>query len=218
MSELPPVAETVANRIDSGLSNVLFDVWLAFRAVHPLIDDAIRPSGLDVDEFAIYSVLAAGTAMSPRSWPTGWQPLPRRCRATSRASSGAAMSDASPIQRTAAPTRRIDLGGSRSSPRRRHSGSVPRHCGHVLWLWLSADSQAGFLTTHLVEDQRERLRSPQESHPEVETSWNTEGFDGSWCHSRPMSGAVRSQTATIALSTLFVARFRLSRRFPCAIL
>ena len=65
VSEHSPEAETVANKIDLGLANVLFDVWLVSRAVHALIDDAIRPSGLDADEFAIYSVLAAGTAMTP---------------------------------------------------------------------------------------------------------------------------------------------------------
>lgn len=65
MSKHSPEAETVADKIDPGLANVLFDVWLVSRAVHALIDDAIRPSGLDADEFAIYSVLASGTAITP---------------------------------------------------------------------------------------------------------------------------------------------------------
>lgn len=65
MSEHPTEPETVTDRIDPGTSNVLFDVWLVSRAVHALIDDAIRPSGLDADEFAIYSVLASDTAMTP---------------------------------------------------------------------------------------------------------------------------------------------------------
>jgi DNA-binding MarR family transcriptional regulator len=65
VSEHAPEAETVADKIDPGLSNVLFDVWLVSRAVHAVIDDAIRPSGLDADEFAIYSVLASGTAVTP---------------------------------------------------------------------------------------------------------------------------------------------------------
>ena len=65
VSEHSPEAETVTDKIDPGLANVLFDVWLVSRAVHALIDDAIRPSGLDADEFAIYSVLASGTAMTP---------------------------------------------------------------------------------------------------------------------------------------------------------
>ncbi len=65
VSEHSPEAETVADNIDPGLGNVLFDVWLVSRAVHALIDDAIGPSGLDADEFAIYSVLAGGTAVTP---------------------------------------------------------------------------------------------------------------------------------------------------------
>jgi DNA-binding MarR family transcriptional regulator len=65
VSEHSPEAETVADKIDPGLANVLFDVWLVSRAVHALIDDAIRPSGLDADQFAIYSVLASGPAMTP---------------------------------------------------------------------------------------------------------------------------------------------------------
>jgi DNA-binding MarR family transcriptional regulator len=65
VSEHSPEAETAANKIDPGLTNVLFDVWLVSRAVHALIDDAIGPSGLDADEFAIYSVLASDTAMTP---------------------------------------------------------------------------------------------------------------------------------------------------------
>ena len=65
MSEHSPEAETVVDKIDPGLGNVLFDVWLVSRAVHALIDDAIRSSGLDADEFAIYSVLASGTPMTP---------------------------------------------------------------------------------------------------------------------------------------------------------
>jgi DNA-binding MarR family transcriptional regulator len=63
--EQSPDAETVADKVEPGLANVLFDVWLVSRAVHALIDDAIRPSGLDADEFAIYSVLASDAAMTP---------------------------------------------------------------------------------------------------------------------------------------------------------
>ena len=51
--------------LDPGLGNVLFDTWLVSRAVHALIDDAIKPSGLDADEFAIYSVLSSGDGMTP---------------------------------------------------------------------------------------------------------------------------------------------------------
>jgi DNA-binding MarR family transcriptional regulator len=52
-------------KIDEGLGNVLFDVWLVSRATHALIDDAVHPSGLDADEFAIYSVLASTDGMTP---------------------------------------------------------------------------------------------------------------------------------------------------------
>lgn len=51
--------------IDRGPSNVLFDAWLISRSVHQLIDTAIEGSGLDADEFAIYSVLASSDAMTP---------------------------------------------------------------------------------------------------------------------------------------------------------
>ena len=65
MSEHSPEAETVADKIDPEHANVLFDVWLVSRAVHALIDEAIRPSGLLADEFAIYSVLVSDAAMTP---------------------------------------------------------------------------------------------------------------------------------------------------------
>lgn len=65
MSERSTDDEPVADKIEPGLSNVLFDVWLVSRAVHALIDEAIAPSGLDADEFAIYSVLASGTEITP---------------------------------------------------------------------------------------------------------------------------------------------------------
>jgi len=51
--------------LDDGLSNVLFDVWLVSRATTALIDQAVRPAGLDADEFAIYSVLASGDGITP---------------------------------------------------------------------------------------------------------------------------------------------------------
>lgn len=51
--------------LDAGLGNVLFDVWLVSRAATALIDDAVRTSGLDADEFAIYSVLASTQGMTP---------------------------------------------------------------------------------------------------------------------------------------------------------
>jgi DNA-binding MarR family transcriptional regulator len=51
--------------VPSGLTNVLFDVWLVSRATTALLDEALRPSGLDADEFAVYSVLASGDGMTP---------------------------------------------------------------------------------------------------------------------------------------------------------
>ncbi len=59
-----PEAEPPLN-IAPGLGNVLFDVWLVSRAVHALVDDAIGEAGLDADEYAVYSVLSSGDAMTP---------------------------------------------------------------------------------------------------------------------------------------------------------
>jgi DNA-binding MarR family transcriptional regulator len=50
---------------DRGPSNVLFDAWLVSRSVHQLIDTTIAASGLDADEFAVYSVLASGDGLTP---------------------------------------------------------------------------------------------------------------------------------------------------------
>lgn len=51
--------------LDARLGNVLFDVWLVSRASTAVIDRAVRESGLDADEFAIYSVLASTDGMTP---------------------------------------------------------------------------------------------------------------------------------------------------------
>lgn len=53
------------DEVGADIGNVLFDTWLASRAVHALIDTAIEASGLDADEFAIYSTLAAGDGVTP---------------------------------------------------------------------------------------------------------------------------------------------------------
>jgi DNA-binding MarR family transcriptional regulator len=45
---------------DEAPTNVLFDVWRLSRAANALLDDALSPSGLTADEFAVYSVLRAG--------------------------------------------------------------------------------------------------------------------------------------------------------------
>lgn len=52
-------------QLDKGLANVLFDVWLVSRAATAAIDVAIADTGLDADEFAIYSMLVSGDGMTP---------------------------------------------------------------------------------------------------------------------------------------------------------
>lgn len=42
-----------------------FLVWLTSRAAADLLDSALAPTGLDGDEFAIYSVLAAAGSITP---------------------------------------------------------------------------------------------------------------------------------------------------------
>jgi DNA-binding MarR family transcriptional regulator len=54
-----------SDELDPRLDNVLFDVWLVSRATTALLDEALRTSGLDSDEFAIYSVLASKEHMTP---------------------------------------------------------------------------------------------------------------------------------------------------------
>ena len=54
-----------SGELDRGLDNVLFDVWLVSRATIALLDGALRASGLDADEFAVYSVLASSEHMTP---------------------------------------------------------------------------------------------------------------------------------------------------------
>jgi DNA-binding MarR family transcriptional regulator len=51
--------------VDGRLDNVLFNVWLVSRATTGLLDQALRPSGLDGDEFALYSLLAAEDGATP---------------------------------------------------------------------------------------------------------------------------------------------------------
>lgn len=45
--------------------DVTFMLWLASRATTDLLDGALAPAGLDADEFAIYSLLAAATTITP---------------------------------------------------------------------------------------------------------------------------------------------------------
>jgi DNA-binding MarR family transcriptional regulator len=56
---------TDAPELDPGLSNVLFAAWLVSRAANAAIDAVISDTGLDADEFAVYSVLAQGDGMTP---------------------------------------------------------------------------------------------------------------------------------------------------------
>jgi DNA-binding MarR family transcriptional regulator len=58
-------SDTTSDELHPGLDNVLFDVWLVSRATTALLDNALRESGLDSDEFAVYSVLASAEHMTP---------------------------------------------------------------------------------------------------------------------------------------------------------
>ena len=46
-------------------SNALFGVWSVSRAVSDLLNSALATSGLDADEFAVYSLLATEGAITP---------------------------------------------------------------------------------------------------------------------------------------------------------
>lgn len=45
--------------------NALFSAWLVARAAGDLLHAALAPSGLDADEYAIYSLLATGRSTTP---------------------------------------------------------------------------------------------------------------------------------------------------------
>lgn len=51
--------------LHEGLDNVLFDVWLLSRATIAMLDERLAPSGIDSDEFAIYSMLRSKDGMTP---------------------------------------------------------------------------------------------------------------------------------------------------------
>lgn len=55
----------IAGLVDEDGTNVLFDVWLTFRAAQGVLDRALAPSGLTSDEFGIYSVLTGTEEMTP---------------------------------------------------------------------------------------------------------------------------------------------------------
>lgn len=46
-------------------SNVLFDTWLTARAAIALLDGALAGTGLDAEDFAVYSVLHQAGEISP---------------------------------------------------------------------------------------------------------------------------------------------------------
>jgi DNA-binding MarR family transcriptional regulator len=46
-------------------SNVLFDTWLTARAAIALLDGALAGTGLDAEDFAVYSVLREAGEISP---------------------------------------------------------------------------------------------------------------------------------------------------------
>src|SRR5262249_48595720 len=46
-------------------SNVLFDTWLTARSAIALLDTALAGSGLDAEDFAVYSVLRKAGQISP---------------------------------------------------------------------------------------------------------------------------------------------------------
>jgi len=46
-------------------ANALLGVWSLARSVRALLDDALADSGLDADEYAVYSLLAVGGGLTP---------------------------------------------------------------------------------------------------------------------------------------------------------
>lgn len=65
VADTTATVDTNEGELDPRLDNVLFDVWLVSRATTALLDDALRASGIDSDEFAVYSVLASTEHMTP---------------------------------------------------------------------------------------------------------------------------------------------------------
>ena len=64
-------------------SNVLFDTWLTARAAIALLDSALAGTGLDAEDFAVYSVLRQAGEISQANSPGGCPPRQRRFPATS---------------------------------------------------------------------------------------------------------------------------------------
>ncbi len=51
--------------MDADRLNVLFGVWVASRAAMDLVDGVLHSCGLNGDEFAVYSMLAAAPTITP---------------------------------------------------------------------------------------------------------------------------------------------------------
>jgi DNA-binding MarR family transcriptional regulator len=60
-----PVSGLAAAEVRDENVDVTFTVWLTYRATADLVDATLAPAGLDGDEFAIYSVLAASPSITP---------------------------------------------------------------------------------------------------------------------------------------------------------
>jgi DNA-binding MarR family transcriptional regulator len=54
-----------ADDLSSEDVDITFLVWAVSRSTADLMDSALRPSGLSGDEFALYSMLAASTVLTP---------------------------------------------------------------------------------------------------------------------------------------------------------
>lgn len=65
MRERSIVAPPLEGKLASDEANVLFSVWALARSVEAMLDEALAPSGIGADEFALYSVLRTGGAITP---------------------------------------------------------------------------------------------------------------------------------------------------------
>jgi DNA-binding MarR family transcriptional regulator len=93
------------DELHPGLDNVLFRVWLVSRATTEMLDSALRPSGLDADEFAVYSLLMSADAVTP-SFLARWMAAP----ATSVSSYVKRMEGRGHVERVANPEDRRSYG------------------------------------------------------------------------------------------------------------
>ena len=50
--------------------SLLFEVWMVANSTRSLLDETLLPSGLDADEFALYSVLRQGAGITPTELAT----------------------------------------------------------------------------------------------------------------------------------------------------